>query len=197
MPHLATFAQRFRNPNGTTSATFVVPMRLFDMRRFAARICNDEWPEWRGCLKADGRVDVAKMEAKKAADDFTSGSARLSCAHDGRFWNTVRIWNRHVCEWPTQIGNAVVGEGFPVAGDADDRRLFAYELAILFASDDQAGFPCSGCPRNPRPRQGVCADRSRMGRADRRVDLNLCGGEHHGHRRQSRETEYEHNSTSH
>ncbi len=136
-------AQRVVYPNGTRSDPFVVSMCKRDLERFARRILDDQWPEWKGCLNADGRVDRPKMDAKIAADDFDSGSARMSGAHDGRFWASVNRIRHHCRNWDFQIGDVAVGGAFgrsPVPGDSEDRRLSDFELAILFGVDDESGW---------------------------------------------------------
>jgi hypothetical protein len=138
-------AQRVRYPNGTHSDPFIVTMNKCDLARFAGRLIEDQWPEWKHhkCLTADGRVDSDKLAAARALDDFDSGSARLSCAHDGRFWETVNILRRRIHNWDVQIGPMVVWprpglEAIP--GDAPDRRLSDGELSILFGINDEYGW---------------------------------------------------------
>jgi hypothetical protein len=145
MPRLSPgrVAQRVRYPNGTLSDPFIAPMSRGDMERFAKRIFDDQWPEWKGCLDDEGRVDVQKLEAKKAADDFCSGSARLACAHDGRFWRTTEIWSHRCHDWDVQIGSTLLThrEGIIlVAGDDPNRRLAMGEMAILFHHNDEFGW---------------------------------------------------------
>jgi len=96
MPSMACYAQYRTYPNGGRSAPFIVPMSRSDVVRFSRRILENQWPEWKGCLLPNGRVDGGKLAAKLALDDFPSGSARLDGAHDGRYWGTMVIWAR-VC----------------------------------------------------------------------------------------------------
>jgi hypothetical protein len=126
--HPHAVAQRVRYPNGTSSTPFIVTMCKADMVRFAHRIINDQWPAWKGCLLPDGKVDTPKMEAKIAADDFDAGSARLACAHDGRFWSTIKQWSRSVHDY------SVLGPDDP------QRALTQAEVGLLFHRDDEFGW---------------------------------------------------------
>lgn len=147
VPHLPRFygpvAQRVRYPNQTLSEPFIAPMARRHMERFALRIVADEWPEWQGCLDAAGRVDVAKMDAKIAADDFDSGSACVTGAHCGTFWSTTKIWARRCVVDDVQIGPVVLTRrpGWQaVPGDDPERALSSGELAALFWYDAESGF---------------------------------------------------------
>ncbi len=136
-------AQRVRYPNGGCSSPFIVPMSKRDLARFATRILEDQWPETLlpGVVK-DGKVDAARLLEYRSADDFDSGSSRLSCAHDGRFWQTVNTLRRWIHGWNVQIGPLFVSPRpgmVPVPGDDPQRRLSDGELAILFGGDDEYG----------------------------------------------------------
>lgn len=119
------------------SDPFIVSMSLHDMLRFSRRIVDGKWPDLavKGILESllppDG-VMTAEIErkfnaARKAADDFDSGSARLSVAHDGRYWATAKTWSRHVPWWPQ--------------GSTVPRRLTPDEVTLLLHSQcDESGF---------------------------------------------------------
>lgn len=123
-PHAV--AQRVRYPNGTASDPFIAPWSKANMVRFARRVIDGQWPE--RVLGADGMIDVEKTAALKASDDFSSGSARLACAHDGRFWSTARLWSRVVHDY----------SAIPV--DAAERALTQAEVGVLFHRDDEFGW---------------------------------------------------------
>lgn len=143
MPSLACYVQRVRYPNGSESAPFIVPMCIADMKRFAIRVLEDDYPDWQGCLTSDGRVDSAKMQAKISADDFPSGSSRFCLAHEGRFWATMRLWTHHGYGWDAQIGPILLSRwrgAVAVAGDDPTRLLSMAELALLFYYSDETGW---------------------------------------------------------
>lgn len=131
MPRLigGPVAQRIRYPNGTTSSPFLVPFSKVDVCRFAMRIIEDEWPEWKGCLNEHGRVVPELLAMRRAMDDFDSGSARLSCAHDGRFWSTLRTW--------TSNSTDEIGHLGPLG---DGGRLTRVAAALLFSVGDEEGY---------------------------------------------------------
>lgn len=144
MPRIGyVVAQRVRYPNGGLSDPFIVSMNKHDLARFARRILDDQYPLNRRCLTPDGLVDVEKLEAARAADDFDAGSSRLACAFDGRFWQTAKILHRQCRLWDVQIGNVVVWPRpgvHPIPGDSADRRLSDGEMSILFGLDDEYGW---------------------------------------------------------
>lgn len=110
---------------------FIASMNKHDMERFARRILDDQWPDWKACLLPDGRVDTQMMNAKLKADDFNSGSASLTGAHGGRFWATARQWSTQIYERSLQVGDRC-----PQADP--QRRLYPAELAILFGMDGES-----------------------------------------------------------
>lgn len=140
-------AMRVIYPNGTRSSPFIVSMNKGDLKRFARRIIDDEWPEEIGNVTTNGVLDEKKLEAARSKDPFDSGSSRLSCAHDGRFWSTVRRLHPECRNWDGQIGNAMVwprpGQRV-IPGDSADRRLSDAEISILFGLDDEFGWQCLG-----------------------------------------------------
>ena len=138
----APVAQRVRLPNGTTSAPFVVPMCRADMVRFATRVLDKSWPErfpdepHRNHRGLTTKLMIDEMLAyRHAHDDFYSGSARLACAHDGRFWRTTEVWMRRASDYNMAVGGD---------GQAPNRQLTTGEVAILFARDDEFGWHSLG-----------------------------------------------------
>ena len=144
MPRIGSLvAQRVRYPNGGLSDPFIVSMNKHDLGRFARRIIEDRWGVPPQCLTPEGRVDPEKLAAARAADDFDSGSARLCCAFEGRFWQTAKILHRECRLWDVQIGNVIIWPRpgvHPIPGDSADRRLSDGEMSILFGLDDEYGW---------------------------------------------------------
>ncbi len=125
MPSMVGYAQVVEYPNGGLSGAFIVTMSRSDMCRFADRIINDEWPD----------------KKTVSPDDFRSGSSRMDCAHDGRWWATIRAWSMRVSYWDVQIGDVLVREGATlVPGDSPERMLSMGEIALLFYRGGEFGW---------------------------------------------------------
>lgn len=135
--HNGPVAQRIRYPNGTSSDPFLAPMRRADMQRFAIRIRDGIWPEKfpDKPYKDEHTFTNAMLEEVRAykykIDPFWSGSSRLACAHDGRFWRTAEVWMQRVHDYEVRVGHDL---------DNPERRLTTGELGLLFARDDEFGW---------------------------------------------------------
>lgn len=143
--HPHAVAQIVRYPNGSHSDPFIAPWSKAHMARFARRLVEGTWPEkFPGEPHRDTHVwtdEVIRdvMAYRNAHDDFYSGSAHLACAHDGKFWATMRLWCRQVRlnDWqPGDLTRTMVGGAL----EARDRVLTSGEAALLFHDDDESGF---------------------------------------------------------
>lgn len=113
MPRLHPYwrvAQRVRYPNGTLSDPFIAPWPKGYVQRFAANLMHPDWRE------------------RETAVGHDPESSRLACAHDGRFWATLRLWKEWVCDYTDSLWWEESG------------RLSMPHMILLFSRDDEYGW---------------------------------------------------------